>query len=69
MEAVGQGHRSSPLPPGERVRVRGMHGVAIPEILAVRAPHPDPLPGGERGITANYEWPRKTAGERRDAEG
>ncbi|WP_455176014.1 hypothetical protein [Azospirillum largimobile] len=40
----------SPLPPGERVRVRGERGEDSRDSHAVRPPHPDPLPGGERGI-------------------
>ncbi|KAA0573221.1 hypothetical protein FZ029_21465 [Azospirillum sp. Sh1] len=41
--------RSLPLPPGERGGVRGMHRGGLSRILAVRPPHPNPLPGGERG--------------------
>ena len=39
----------SPLPPGERVRVRGKRGGPSQKIQHVHPPHPDPLPGGERG--------------------
>ena len=35
-------------PPGEKVRMRGFG--AAEEILPADPPHPDPLPGGERGI-------------------
>ncbi|QCG93465.1 hypothetical protein E6C67_05885 [Azospirillum sp. TSA2s] len=65
---AGSAHRAaanaksleSPLPPGERVRVRGTHWEDQGDMrrLAFLAkprsapPHPDPLPGGERGIWA-----------------
>ncbi|CAO3442295.1 error-prone DNA polymerase [Azospirillum largimobile] len=35
------------LPPGEKVRMRGFGNAE--EILETHPPHPDPLPGGERG--------------------
>ncbi|CAO3410957.1 histidine phosphatase family protein [Azospirillum largimobile] len=38
----------SPLPPGERVRVRGTHGEDSRDSHALHPPHPDPLSGGER---------------------
>ncbi|MBK1838884.1 histidine phosphatase family protein [Azospirillum sp. YIM B02556] len=38
----------SPLPPGERVRVRGSRGKDSRDSHATHPPHPDPLPGGER---------------------
>ncbi|PWC84200.1 phosphoglycerate mutase [Azospirillum sp. TSH100] len=38
----------SPLPPGERVRVRGEHGEDSRDSHATHPPHPAPLPGGER---------------------
>jgi hypothetical protein len=40
---------SSPLPPGERVRVRGMHEEEI--FGFAEPPHPDLLPRGEKGIS------------------
>ncbi|MBY6266320.1 hypothetical protein EI613_31090, partial [Azospirillum sp. 412522] len=40
----------SPLPPGERVRVRGERGEDSRDGHAMHPPHPDPLPGGERGM-------------------
>ncbi|HYF86653.1 hypothetical protein [Azospirillum sp.] len=40
----------SPLPSGERVRVRGERGEDSRDSHAMHPPHPDPLPGGERGI-------------------
>ncbi len=60
-----------PLPPGERVGVRGTHGVTSPRILASHPPHPNPLPGGERGSFVSrrrllaYAW-RETLELRRD---
>ncbi|CAO3456618.1 Phosphoglycerate mutase family protein [Azospirillum largimobile] len=36
--------QESPLPPGERVRVRGSRGGPPPRIHAMHPPHPDPLP-------------------------
>ncbi|KAA0572941.1 hypothetical protein FZ983_30870 [Azospirillum sp. B21] len=39
----------SPLPPGERVRVRGEPGEDSRDSHAMHPPHPDPHPGGERG--------------------
>jgi len=38
----------SPLPPGERVRVRGEQGEDSRDRHAMHPPHPAPLPGGER---------------------
>ncbi|WP_377807691.1 hypothetical protein ABNQ38_12450 [Azospirillum sp. A29] len=38
----------SPLPPGERVRVRGERGEESRDSHAIYPPHPDHLPGGER---------------------
>ncbi|MCM8739209.1 hypothetical protein M5E06_34605 [Azospirillum sp. A1-3] len=38
----------SPLPPGERVRVRGDRGEDSRDSHAMHPPHPNPLPGGER---------------------
>jgi acyl transferase domain-containing protein/3-hydroxymyristoyl/3-hydroxydecanoyl-(acyl carrier protein) dehydratase/1-acyl-sn-glycerol-3-phosphate acyltransferase len=38
-----------PLPPGERVGVRGMHGMDSRVTAAALPPHPNPLPRGERG--------------------
>ncbi|WP_376966290.1 ribosome-associated ATPase/putative transporter RbbA [Azospirillum sp. A26] len=65
-----------PLPPGERVGVRGTHRVPSLGIPATPPPHPNPLPGGERGSrTVNpplsrrrllaYAW-RETLELRRD---
>jgi hypothetical protein len=54
----------SPLPPGERVRVRGEHREESRESTPVHPPHPDPLPdplpGGERGMVPGSEI-RQTA--------
>ena len=47
----------SPLPPGERVRVRGERGEDSREKHEVHPPHPDPLPGGERGIAPSPPLP------------
>ncbi|CBS91024.1 hypothetical protein [Azospirillum lipoferum] len=47
----------SPLPPGERVRVRGERGEDSRDGHAMHPPHPDPLPGGERGILPGSEKP------------
>ncbi|CAO3404406.1 histidine phosphatase family protein [Azospirillum palustre] len=38
----------SPLPPGERVRVRGAHGEDL--FGVAEPPHPNLLPGGEKGF-------------------
>ncbi|PWC58040.1 hypothetical protein TSH7_24665 [Azospirillum sp. TSH7] len=54
----------SPLPPGERVRVRGTHSEDLQEsrtprfhgILPMHPPHPDPLPGGERESWGLKAW-------------
>ncbi len=55
-EAVfGDYVRDLPLPPGERGGVRGMHKGGFSRILAVRPPHPNPLPGGERGLFLLWE--------------
>ena len=40
-----------PLPPGERIGVRGMHGVDSRVTNTAEPPHPNPLPGGERGLS------------------
>ncbi|KAA0582161.1 histidine phosphatase family protein [Azospirillum sp. B21] len=42
--------QESPLPPGGRVRVRGRHGEDSRDSHTMHPPHPDPLPGGERGM-------------------
>ncbi|CAO3362972.1 hypothetical protein [Azospirillum palustre] len=47
----------SPLPPGERVRVRGERGEESRERHEVHPPHPDPLPGGEREKKGERENP------------
>ncbi|PGH57606.1 hypothetical protein CRT60_06320 [Azospirillum palustre] len=47
----GGRHAQSPLPPGERVRVRGSRSRIFRERHAVHPPHPGPLPGGERGVS------------------
>ncbi|CAO3459201.1 hypothetical protein [Azospirillum largimobile] len=50
----------SPLPPGERVRVRGERSEDSRDSHALHPPHPDPLPGGERGMAPGSEI-RQTA--------
>ncbi|WP_391345895.1 DUF1365 domain-containing protein [Azospirillum sp. A23] len=45
-----------PLPPGERVRVRGAHNEDSRDSHAMHPPHPDPLPGGEREIKGLKQW-------------
>ena len=42
------GWLKSPLPPGERVRVRGTHGEDSRDSHATHPPHPNLLPGGEK---------------------
>ncbi|CBS87406.1 protein of unknown function [Azospirillum lipoferum 4B] len=37
--------------------MRGMRCVPWPRILAVRPPHPNPLPGGERGSVRAFPLP------------
>ncbi|MBK1835837.1 ribosome-associated ATPase/putative transporter RbbA [Azospirillum sp. YIM B02556] len=41
-----------PLPPGERVGVRGTHSVTVPKILASEPPHPNPLPASRRSFAS-----------------
>ncbi|KAA0582110.1 ribosome-associated ATPase/putative transporter RbbA [Azospirillum sp. B21] len=41
-----------PLPPGERVGVRGTHSVTSPGILASQPPHPNPLPVSRRSFAS-----------------
>ncbi|BAI75861.1 ABC-2 type transport system ATP-binding protein (plasmid) [Azospirillum sp. B510] len=63
-----------PLPPGERAGVRGTHSEDSRESAAAHPPHPNPLPGGERGPHSSplsrrrllaYAW-RETLELRRD---
>ena len=58
-----------PLPPGERVGVRGTHSEDSQKSPAALPPHPNPLPGGERGHSRRrllaYAW-RETLELRRD---
>ncbi|PWC77348.1 ribosome-associated ATPase/putative transporter RbbA [Azospirillum sp. TSH64] len=62
-------HPIPPLPPGERVGVRGMHSEDSRERAVAPPPHPNPLPGGERGYSTRrllaYAW-RETLELRRD---
>ena len=50
-----------PLPPGERGGVRGMHGVDSRVTTAAEPPHPNPLPGGERGLSRHLQTEPQTS--------
>jgi len=62
-------HPPPPLPPGERVGVRGTQSEDSRENPTAPPPHPNPLPGGERGHSRRrllaYAW-RETLELRRD---
>ncbi|CAO3418670.1 error-prone DNA polymerase [Azospirillum endophyticum] len=49
VEVMNEAPPQSLLPPGEKVRMRGFG--AAEDVHEMRPPHPDPLPGGERGMT------------------